>query len=174
DRLSKKWNTSIYAFFKRRPTIEYKGKDRIHAFECIATSCKGKGKNQRFVRRNLGTRNSTSTSNLRKHAILCWGKEVVEATSQAKSVDDARTVLKGKQSNLRDGTIVLEFEHMGHGKEKYSHRPPLKIETRAHHVLWMAESKRPFNLVVDSGYLRLMMSEISGAGYNQSQIVTGL
>ncbi|KIL55697.1 hypothetical protein M378DRAFT_90489, partial [Amanita muscaria Koide BX008] len=152
ERLKKKWNAAIYAFFKPTPTIEYKGKDRIHAFECIAKSCRGKGKNQRLVRRNLGTADATSTGNLRKHAIVCWGKDVVDAVGQAKSVQDARTVLKEKQGNLRDGSLVLEFERMGKGKERYSLRPPTKIESRAAHVRWMVESKRPFNLVGDAGY----------------------
>ncbi|KIL61836.1 hypothetical protein M378DRAFT_82091, partial [Amanita muscaria Koide BX008] len=156
ERLKKKWTSPIYAFFKATPTIEYSGKSRIHVFECIASHCKSNGKNQRFVRRNLTKGDATSTSNLCKHAIRCWGEEVVKAASQAKSVKDARAVLKEKTGNLQDGSLIFEFQRIGKGKETYSIRPPTKLESHAGHVRWMAESKQVFNMVGDPGYQRLM------------------
>ncbi|KAM6494748.1 hypothetical protein JOM56_009377, partial [Amanita muscaria] len=158
ERLKSKWNASVYAFFKITPTIEYdKNGSPVHVFECTAKHCKGKGKNQRSVRRSLGTKDSTSTGNLRKHAVICWGQETVDAASKAKSAHDVRAALKEKtDSNLRDGSLIYDFERMGKGKESYSHRPPTKLESCAHHVRWMAESKRAFNLVSDAGYQRVM------------------
>ena len=45
---------------------------------------------------------------------------------------------------------------MGQGKPTFSTHPPTKLESRADHVRWMAESKQPFNLVKDYGYHRVM------------------
>ena len=135
--------------------IELVNDQRIHVFECNAGRCRGKGKNEQFVRRNLSTSDATSTSNLRKHATLCWGKEVVDAAKAAGSALEARQVLKRKDG-LRDGSIAVEFARAGEGKPTYSTRPPTKLESRTDHVRWMAESKRPFNLVKDRGYHRVM------------------
>ncbi|KAM6491791.1 hypothetical protein JOM56_012831, partial [Amanita muscaria] len=52
-RLQKKWSSPVYAFFKRTPTIEYDRGSRFHVFECNTQYCKGRGKYQRLVRRNL-------------------------------------------------------------------------------------------------------------------------
>lgn len=131
---------------------------RIHAFECNAGHCRGKGKNEHFVRRNLHTADATSTSNLRKHAILCWGKDVVDAAKATGSAEEARAVLK-KKGGLRDGSITAEFARVasqGKVKLSFSTCPPTKMESRGDHVRWMAESKRPFNLVNDLGYHRVM------------------
>ncbi|KIL55138.1 hypothetical protein M378DRAFT_18219, partial [Amanita muscaria Koide BX008] len=156
ERLKKRWNASIYAFFKLTPTIEYsKDGDTIHVFECKAPNCRGRSK---FVRRNLGTSDATSTGNLKKHAVLCWGKEVVEAAGDAKSVHEAREVLDGldQKKTTHERSLVLEFERIGKGKVRYSTRPPSKMEIRAGHVRWMAVSKRSFSLAEDEGYHFLM------------------
>ncbi|KAF8163030.1 hypothetical protein B0H34DRAFT_672127 [Crassisporium funariophilum] len=60
ERLSKEWNSPIYAFFKPIPLIEYIKERRVHVFKCGAKHCMGK-------------------SNLRKHAKICWGEEAVAA-----------------------------------------------------------------------------------------------
>ncbi|KIL55067.1 hypothetical protein M378DRAFT_188689 [Amanita muscaria Koide BX008] len=157
--ITKKWNSGVYAFFKPTPTVEYDAKgQRIHVFECVASPCRSKGKNQKFVRRSLGTRDATSTSNLRKHAIICWGQETVEAASKAKSLSEARTVVDKVHGNVRDGSLIFKFERMGKGKPTYSHRPPTKLEIHAAHVLWMAESKCSFTLINDQGYKHVMKS----------------
>ena len=86
------WNSPIYAFFKAIPMIEYIQGCRLHVFECTATHCKGKG-NGRLVRRYLDTGDAKSTSNLRKHAKICWGEDTVTAADQTGSVAAARDVL---------------------------------------------------------------------------------
>ena len=131
--------------------IEEVSDHRIHVFECNALHCRGKGKNRHFVHRNLSTSDATSTSNLRKHAIQCWGKDIVDAAKAAGSAEGARGVLK-KKENLRDGSIAIEFERIGKGKPTYSIHPPSKFEIRTDHVSWMSESKQPFNLVGNAGY----------------------
>ena len=110
--------------------IELVNGQHIHVFECNAGHCRGKGKNARFVRRNLSTADATSTSNLQKHATLCWGKEVVDAAKAAGSALEAREVLK-KKDGLRDGSIAVEFARVGQGKPTFSTRPPTKLESRA-------------------------------------------
>jgi hypothetical protein len=77
----KDWNSPIYVFFKPTPMIEYIKDRRVHVFECNAKSCKGKG-NGRMVRRYLDTSDAKSTSNLRKHAKICWGEEVVASADK--------------------------------------------------------------------------------------------
>lgn len=155
-RLKKKWTAPVYAFFKPTPTIEHVNGHRIHVFECGAGRCLGKGANGRFVRRNLSTGDATSTSNLKKHAVLCWGQETVNAAKQAGKAQLAREVIKKKSDNLHDGSIAAEFARVGKGVVTFSTRPPTKLEIRADHARWMAESKRPFNLVKDRGYHRVM------------------
>ncbi|KAH9058096.1 hypothetical protein EDB87DRAFT_1578247 [Lactarius vividus] len=43
-RLSKDWNSTVYAFFKPLPTVEHIDHHHVHVFECRALHCKGKGK----------------------------------------------------------------------------------------------------------------------------------
>jgi hypothetical protein len=50
-RMSKKWTSPVYVFFKPTPDIKYKDGRRCHVFECAAGSCKGK--NSRYVSRFL-------------------------------------------------------------------------------------------------------------------------
>ncbi|KAF8326140.1 hypothetical protein F5887DRAFT_866480, partial [Amanita rubescens] len=154
-RLKKKWTAPVYAFFKPTPMIEDVNDRRTHIFECNAGHCLGKGANGRFVRRNLTTTDATSTSNLRKHAVSCWGLETVEAAKQAGTAQLTREVIE-KKGNLRDGSITAEFARVGKGAITFSTRQPSKHESRADHARWMAESKRPFNLVKDGGYHRVM------------------
>lgn len=76
---------------------------------------------------------------------------MVDAAKAAGSALEAHEVLK-KKDGLRDGSIAVEFARVGQGKPTFSTRPPTKLESRADHVRWMAESKQPFNLVKDYGY----------------------
>ncbi|KAH9034911.1 hypothetical protein EDB85DRAFT_2144118 [Lactarius pseudohatsudake] len=81
DRLAKDWSAPTYAFFHPVPSIDYAGNParRVHVFECNAKQCKGQGSNRRLVRRYLDTADGKSTSNLRRHAKLCWGEEAIAA-----------------------------------------------------------------------------------------------
>jgi len=121
------WNSPIYAFFKPTPAIEYIQGRRLHVFECTATSCKGKG-NGRLVRRYLDTGDAKSTSNLRKHAKLCWGEDTVTAADQTGGVAAARDILL--KTKGRDGSITAAFERVGKGKVSYSHRQHTRTEAQ--------------------------------------------
>jgi hypothetical protein len=128
DRLLEQWNTPIYAFFKPTPIIDHIGGRRAHIFECSAKICKGKGRNGRHVRRYLNTADATSTSNLRRHAKICWSLETVAAADATHNVCTARAVLA--KSILKDGSITAAFERVGKEKVTFSHRQHTRTESR--------------------------------------------
>ena len=125
ERLSKDWNSPVYAFFKPTPLIEYIKDRRVHVFECNAKHCKGKG-NGRMVRRYLDTSDAKSTSNLRKHAKVCWGEEEVATADKTRDANTAREALK----KSRDGSITEAFEQVAKSRVTYSHRQHTTTESR--------------------------------------------
>jgi hypothetical protein len=95
-----------------------------------------------------------STSNTRKHAKKCWGDEVVASADKAKNANKiCATTIKGA---LDPQLITAAFERKGKGKVKYSNCQYMKTEARPEIVQWVAESKRPFEIVVDHGFQSLM------------------
>lgn len=121
------------------PIIDYVAGRRTHIFECNAKICKGKGQNGRNVRRYLDTSDAKSTSNLRRHAKVCWGEEAVEAASQTKDVHAARDAMS--KAKPKDGSITAVFERIGKTKITYSHRQHTKTESRyvPHKTLYNAQ-----------------------------------
>ncbi|KAF8811404.1 hypothetical protein BYT27DRAFT_7089536 [Phlegmacium glaucopus] len=154
ERLLTEWVSPIYAFFGRTPEVTYGPEGRrAHEFRCASSQCKGKGSNGRVVRRYLDTSDRKSTSNLKRHAITCWGKETVDAALEAKvDIDSTRNTLK----TVKDGSITAAFERKRKGKVSYSHRPHTRAETRVEIVRWVSESMRPFSIVEDRGFCSLM------------------
>ncbi|GLB40642.1 hypothetical protein LshimejAT787_0805130 [Lyophyllum shimeji] len=152
NKLRLKWGAPVYAFFEPIPEVEWrtvqprKGskmfRRRYFKFKCIATHCTAKGKNGRYVVRAASGSDKSSTKNLRRHVEECW---------------KARDILKGRDNRLRDGSILKAFEEKTVlAKPRYSGNPPTKAEIKADHVRWVCESKRPFEIVNDEGYHRLM------------------
>jgi hypothetical protein len=128
-RLSKDWNSPIYAFFKPMPIVEYIDNRRVHIFECSALHCKGKGKYAQHVRRYLDTGDAKSTSNLRRHAKVCWGQEAIDAASQAKDIHAARDAMA--KAKPKDGSLTAVFERIGtKNRLIYSHRQHTRAESR--------------------------------------------
>ena len=155
ERLSKDWNAPIYAFFKPTPLIDYVDNRRVHAFVCTALHCKGKGKFGQHVRRYLDTGDVKSTSNLRCHAKVCWGSEAIDAASETKDVYAARDAMA--KVTPRDRSLTAVFEHIGKkDRVTYSHRQHTFAEVRAEIVRWVAESMRPFLMVKDRGFQKLI------------------
>ena len=126
ERLSKEWTAPIYAFFHATPVVKYISARRVHGFQCLAKQCMAK--NGREVRRYLDTSDRKSTSNLRKHAKVCWGSEEIDAADQTKNADAARRVID--VSKFKDGTLTASFMRIGKGKITYSHRQRNVTETR--------------------------------------------
>jgi hypothetical protein len=83
----------------------------------------------------------------------CWGEDVVKAAMDAGSTaTDARGVL----SKSKDGSISTAFEFKGKGRVTYSHRQHMKGETHTEIVCWVSENARPFKIVSDCGFKRLI------------------
>ncbi|PPQ75957.1 hypothetical protein CVT25_006543, partial [Psilocybe cyanescens] len=76
EQLAKEWTAGVYGFFRPDPIIERVSRCHAHTFICAATHCHGPTWN---IRRFLDTKDAKSTSNLRRHALKCWGKDNVEA-----------------------------------------------------------------------------------------------
>ncbi|KAF8548494.1 hypothetical protein OG21DRAFT_1479172 [Imleria badia] len=117
------------------PTIHVDGDRRTHKFKCSAKGCKA------TIQRCLNTKNARSTGNLRKHVKKCWE-------------EDVRTHVMG--GILRNGSITAAFEQKGKGKVTYSNQQHTWAETRDEIVCWVAENLRPFQIVKDHGFLKLM------------------
>ena len=79
-----------------------------------------------MVRRYLDTGDAKSTSNLRKHARICWGVERVAAADYGAAFD----LLKLH----KDGSITEAFERKGKGKVTYSHRQDTTTQSRCVNV----------------------------------------
>jgi hypothetical protein len=121
---------------------------------CTAKSCRHKS---RGVRRFLNTGDAKSTGNMHKHAKRCWSAEVVASADKAMSANEvcAMTV----KGILNPQLITAAFERMGKSKVTFSHRQHTKTELRAEIVRWVAESKKPFDIVSDCGFQSLMKME---------------
>jgi hypothetical protein len=128
ERLLKDWVSPIYAFFQPTPSIVTVDGRRVHEFRCTASNCKGRGKNPRIVRRYLDKSDRNSSGNLRKHARLCWGDEIINGADGCGDLDNTREGLN--KIKLRDGSITTAFERTGKGKVTYSHRQHDKAQTR--------------------------------------------
>lgn len=79
---------------------------------------------------------------------------MVTSADKAKSASEVRAMtVKGA---LDPQLITAAFERKGKGKVTYSHRQHTKTESRAEIVRWVAESKRPFEVIADRGFQSLM------------------
>jgi len=106
------WNLPIYAFFHPIPTIGYNEGCRYHKFYCFASTC------NKSVHRFLDKKDAGSTSNLHKHAKICWGSDMVKAAMGARNASEAQQIL----SESKDGSIAAVFQIKGKGKVTYLHR----------------------------------------------------
>lgn len=126
-RLQKDWTAPIYAFFKSDPIIEHIDGRRAHVFVCTAKTCKARGKFGRNVRRYLDTGDSKSTSNMRRHAKICWGEETIAAASGV-DMHAARKILKEKSLSL----ITAAFDRAGKGTANRLQLEPYERKRKLH------------------------------------------
>ena len=133
ERLSRTWNSPIYAFFNPLPTISVVKGRTCHEFICSAPICKGSGSDRRVVRRFLDTGDKNSTSNMRKHAKHCWGADIIEKADEAVknelTVDNIRQTL-AEAKKAQDGSIIAFFDRKGKGRVKYMMRQHTYEEAR--------------------------------------------
>jgi hypothetical protein len=128
EQLSKDWNSPIYAFFQLTPLINHIDGHCLHIFECNAKHCKGKGQNGRHVQQYLDMGDAKSTSNMRRHAKICWGEEMVAAASQTKDIHAARDAMA--TAKPKDGSITAVYDRIGKEKVTFSHHQHTKTESR--------------------------------------------
>jgi hypothetical protein len=76
----------------------------------------------------------------------------VTAADETRNIDTARKALE----KVKDGSITEAFERVAKGKVTYSNRQHTTTQSRAEFVRWIAESKRPFQIVNDRGFQSLM------------------
>jgi hypothetical protein len=79
-----------------------------------------------MVRCYLDTSDAEFTSNLLKHAKICWGEEEVAGADRIKDVYTAHEALK----NRRDGSIMQAFEQVAKATVTYSHHQHTTTESR--------------------------------------------
>ncbi|KAH6914555.1 hypothetical protein BKA70DRAFT_1093297 [Coprinopsis sp. MPI-PUGE-AT-0042] len=155
ERISKKWKSNIYAFFDPRPTIHEEDNRRWTEFKCGARHCKA---TSRIVKRFLDKQDSSSTSNLRKHAKGCWGEHILKEAEAAATLEVAREGLA--KAEMRDGRITTVFERQGKGGSDVlnhsSHLSGNSVSIGVNCVKWCAESMRPTQIVNDAGFHMLM------------------
>ncbi|EEB92003.1 hypothetical protein MPER_09550, partial [Moniliophthora perniciosa FA553] len=87
----------------------------------------------------------SATSNLKKHAIACFGEASVQDTIQGNN--DAKA---------KNGSIFAAFARVGQRVVNATHRSHSPIELRARCARWIAESNRPVKIVEDDGFVELM------------------
>ncbi|KAG6822584.1 hypothetical protein H0H92_013273 [Tricholoma furcatifolium] len=108
-RLQAIWRSPIYSFFKPKVDIIYEGTRKAHIFHCTAKQCKGKG----TICRYQDSKDRSATSNLKTHAMKCFGDDVVNT---AFNKDDSTIP--------RDGSIFVAFAWQGQQLVTVSHRAP--------------------------------------------------
>ena len=116
ERLQVGWRSPIYGFFKANVSVGYDEGRKFHFFKCAAQYCKGKG--HKGVRRYLDSKDRAATSNLKTHALRCFGRDLVEAA------------FENKQSEGRDGSIFAAFARQGQQPVNISHRAHTAEEIR--------------------------------------------
>ena len=121
EHLKKDWNAPIYAFFQPNPIVDHENGRRFHEFTCATKGC------QKKIRHFLDKKDATSTSNLRKHAKVCWGAETINAADQTKDASEAQSLVS---LGHKDGSITAVFERARKGNVTYSHRQHMKTETK--------------------------------------------
>jgi hypothetical protein len=113
--LKKTWRSPVYGFFKSDIKISTEGNRTFHFFKCAARRCKIKGGG---VRRYQDSQDRAATSNLKAHAIKCFGADAVDAA------------FKKTTSGTRDGSIFASFTQLGQASVSISHRAHTIDETR--------------------------------------------
>ncbi|PIL30443.1 hypothetical protein GSI_07142 [Ganoderma sinense ZZ0214-1] len=145
--MQQRWPSTIYAFYKPTPKIQYEGSRCAHIFKCANRGC------DVTVRHFLDKKDHSSTSNLRAHAVKCWGPETVTAAAEVASVQVVRKEIVG--SILKTGSITAHFEYKA-SQITYSTRQHSRTEMCVEIVKWVCESLRAFRIVEDPGFKVLM------------------
>ncbi|KAF8874618.1 hypothetical protein BD779DRAFT_1450826 [Infundibulicybe gibba] len=140
EHLQTAWRSAVYTFFKRNIKIGFDNGRKYHFFICAARKCKGSG----GIRRYQDSKDRAATSNLKTHALKCFGAAAVDAA------------FKKTTPLTQDGSLFSAFAHQGQRPATVTHRAHNVDESRAHIVRWCAESNRPPHIVCDREFSILM------------------
>ncbi|KIJ07812.1 hypothetical protein PAXINDRAFT_89791 [Paxillus involutus ATCC 200175] len=105
--LKKTWHSPVYMFFSPNVSIQYHNDRLCHFFPCGSRKCKTK---LGGVCRYQDTKDKSSTTNLKHHAIGCFGEDAVN------------NALKGKDAGANSGSIFVAFARQGQQPVNYTHR----------------------------------------------------
>jgi hypothetical protein len=101
----------VYAFFEPDIRIEYEAKGvvrrKCHVFSCAGGHC------STHIKCYLDTKDAQSTSNMRKHVVKCWGREVLAA---AEKEDDMSEHRRMANDYLHTGKITMFFKRRAEGQ----------------------------------------------------------
>ena len=109
----------MYGFFKAEVTVGYEGQRKYHFFHCAAKKCRGL-KGVHGVRRLQDSKDRAATSNLKSHAVKCFGQDAVNA---------AFNKLESEPKSY-NSSIFAAFARQGQWPVKVSHRAHTKAESR--------------------------------------------
>ncbi|KAF8994850.1 hypothetical protein BDZ89DRAFT_972040 [Hymenopellis radicata] len=118
------------------------------AFRCY--KCRG------FVYRNRTTQDKSSGSELKNHANKCFGVEAVKAAMTSKDLEGTRKSVQKAQQERQTTLTGLLHKLVDKAKEVYSTIALTKAEVQAECARWCAENYRPFKIVADRAFKKLM------------------
>jgi hypothetical protein len=139
ERLSKGWRSAVYGFFKPDVKIGYDRGRKYHFFYCAAQKCQGM-KGVHGVRRFQDSKDHAATSNLRTHAIKCFGKDAVDAAfndTQPKTHDTSIFAVFARQ-----GQQPVKVSHCAHTKQNHGEYDILSAD------LLLIHNQHPYHKVV--------------------------
>jgi hypothetical protein len=110
------WRSPVCAFFHAEVSVGHDEGRKYHFFKCASGKCKGKG--QKGVCRYLDSKDRAAMSNLKSHAVMCFGQDLVESAFEK------------PQPRGRDGSIFTVFAHQGQQLIKISHCAHTTEESR--------------------------------------------
>ena len=81
---AKTWTSPVYGCFDANPTIKIVNGCWSHEFQCSAKHCKGKSPKPCIVCCFLDMADKGSTSNMHKHAKICWCNSIIKELNEKK------------------------------------------------------------------------------------------
>ena len=102
------WHSPIYGFFLTKISIAYDEGWKYHFFRCASKNCKGKG--QKGVHHYLDSKDCAATSNLKSHAVRCFGRDVVESAFKNKYSQCSLAKVNNRSTYL---TVLILLKKLG-------------------------------------------------------------
>ncbi|KAF7349077.1 Dimer-Tnp-hAT domain-containing protein [Mycena venus] len=148
DDVKANWTSGIYQFFNSNVVTKKDDNGRIfQQFSCAAPGGCKKRSGFKGVHRyqtkldGQPASDRSSTSNLKKHAETCWGKDAVKA----------RLTGAGTSNSPRDGNIFASFARTGQ-------RPVKSLNSVPTLYAGFAEANRPFRIMEDRELRELLLA----------------